>query len=145
MHRSPEALGARNPKNVSKGLPRPSGPECQKKCRKSPQGPGKMFQNQCSGTFLTLFWCSGPEGPRRPSEIFWGFRGPGVWRLLHMRIVIVTLLIISHPSRVDMRTRSSRPCAAATLIASLLLVSILSQTLSNGVGLLRRMETTKKN
>ena len=61
-------------------VPRPSGPEipqksqkgpeCQKKCRKSANGPekrAKRSQHQCSGSFPTLFWLeSGQEGPGRP-------------------------------------------------------------------------------
>ena len=67
--------GPEIPKKVSKKRSRTSRPGVSKKCRKSPEWPkkeSKRLQNQCSGTFSTLFWHSGPGGPGTP---FWDFLG----------------------------------------------------------------------
>ena len=49
----------------------------------------KDYKNQCSGTFRHFFDTPGGEGREDLLEIFWGFRGSGVWRLLYMGAVIV--------------------------------------------------------
>ena len=75
----PRPSGPEIPKKSQKGVPAPPGPECQKSVENSPEWPekeSKRLQNQCSGTFSTLFWHSGRGGPGTPLWDFLGISGP---------------------------------------------------------------------
>ena len=48
----------KTPKKSQKGLPEPPGPECRKSVEEVPKDPKKSqkgLENECSGTFSTLF------------------------------------------------------------------------------------------
>ena len=53
----PRASGPEIPRKSPKGVPGPPGPECQKSVEKVPKDLKRLkrCQNQCSGTFTTLF------------------------------------------------------------------------------------------
>ena len=75
----PRPLGPKSPK-VSKRSSRAFRPRVSKSVAKSPRTRQRVknVSNQRSGT--GLFRHSGPEGPGRLFETFWGFGGSGIWR-----------------------------------------------------------------
>ena len=82
------------PQKSQKALPGPPGPECQKSVEKVPKDPKRSQKGiKISVRGLVRHFCDTPGQEAREDliETFWGFRGSGVWRLLYMGIVIVSL------------------------------------------------------